>query len=150
MEGDGEGSRKRLNEGEVGSEDRSKEQEEGQRYAIAGGGGGDEDESFNIERGLRAGAGGVGFGKGLMDGPEDTLFGMPPAQSQSQQGQPHSQIRDERDGEGERYEDDDTFTDTQEPLGPQEQGRGAGGRGFRLHGLSDMETLHGGELLSSG
>ena len=121
---------------------------EGQGYAI-GGGGGDEDESFNIERGLRAGvAGGVGFGKRLMDGPEDTLFGMPPAQSQSQQGQLQSQIRDE--GQGERYQDDDTFTDTQEPLRPQEQGRGNGGRGFRLHGLSDMETLHGGELLSSG
>lgn len=135
---------------------RQQEQEEameGQGYAMGGGGGGDEDESFNIERGLRAGAGGgVGFGKGLMDGPEDTLFGMPPAQSQSQsqQGQSHSQIRDDRDGEGDRYEDDDTFTDTQEPLGPQEQGGGVGGRGFRLHGLSDMETLHGGELLSSG
>jgi len=127
----------------------------GQGYAMGGGVGGDEDESFNIERGLRAGAaGGVGFGKGLMDGPEDTLFGMPPTQSQSQsqqgQGQSQSQIRDDRDAEGERYEDDDTFTDTQEPLRPQEQGRGVGGRGFRLHGLSDMETLHGGELLSSG
>jgi hypothetical protein len=115
----------------------------------------DEDESFNIERGLHGGAGaagvgGGGFGNRLLDGPEDTLFGMPQTQAQSQQQHQSSRAAYQEFAEGE--EEDDTFTENQEirhrqPIG----GRGgAGAGGFRLHGLSDMETLHGGELLSSG
>ncbi|GAA5998390.1 DASH complex subunit ASK1 [Rhodotorula paludigena] len=78
------------------------------------------------------------------DGPEDTLFGMPPArgagaaaaQAASRRvtyADPHG---DSVDGQGEGGEDD-SFD---------EEARRSG---FRLHGLSEMETLHGGELLSS-
>ncbi|GAA5886124.1 hypothetical protein JCM16303_000052 [Sporobolomyces ruberrimus] len=117
-----------------------------------GGSGGAEDESFNIERGLRgAGAGGGGwFGNRLLDGPEDTLFGMPQQHQQQQAQGGHQQqqgLSFGGGGGGSRYEEpeqEDTFTEEHQPM--QERPYGAG---FRLHGLSDMETLHGGELLAS-
>ncbi|GAA5905437.1 uncharacterized protein JCM6883_006395 [Sporobolomyces salmoneus] len=148
------------------------EEDEGnydQRNQQEGGGGGgremyeqpygDEDESFNIERGLRGaggGGGGGGFGNRLLDGPEDTLFGMPTQPSQPSQPQSQAQSRQSATAFG-RYEgeeeEDDTFTETQEPLRPTSGAaateRGGAGQGFRLHGMSDMITLHGGELLSS-
>lgn len=76
------------------------------------------------------------------DGPEDTLFGMPA-------GRGGVARTTNAGGDGVKrvaysaIEEDDTFTDDHAPAD--------GGRsGFRLHGLDDMATLHGGELLSSG
>ncbi|GAA5995977.1 hypothetical protein JCM5350_006980 [Sporobolomyces pararoseus] len=116
---------------------------------------GEEDESFVIERGLRGGAGGGGFGNKLLDGPEDTLFGMPQGGGQQQQQQQSQRTYQELQPTEE--DDEDTFTQTQEqePSSSSSKKRNQGGRddgrggGFRLHGLSEMETLHGGELLSS-
>lgn len=82
---------------------------------------------------------GEGGGRGLrlpgQDGPEDTLFGMPPGRGGADAA---------KAGRTARFADveDDSFTDS--------GGVDGGKSGFRLHGLSDMETLHGGELLSSG
>ncbi|KWU44183.1 hypothetical protein RHOSPDRAFT_34195 [Rhodotorula sp. JG-1b] len=74
------------------------------------------------------------------DGPEDTLFGMPAGR-----GGPARTTNAGGGGKRVAYsavEEDDTFTDDHAPAN--------GGRsGFRLHGLDDMATLHGGELLSS-
>ncbi|BGP06473.1 hypothetical protein JCM10049v2_002295 [Rhodotorula toruloides] len=81
---------------------------------------------------------GEGGGRGLrlpgQDGPEDTLFGMPPGRGGADAA---------KAGRTARFADveDDSFTDS--------GGVDGGKSGFRLHGLSDMETLHGGELLSS-
>ncbi|BGP23220.1 DASH complex subunit ASK1 [Rhodotorula toruloides] len=81
---------------------------------------------------------GHGGGRGLrlpgQDGPEDTLFGMPPGRGGADAA---------KAGGTARFADveDDSFTDS--------GGVDGGKSGFRLHGLSDMETLHGGELLSS-
>ncbi|GAA6062643.1 hypothetical protein JCM10212_003455 [Sporobolomyces blumeae] len=134
----------------------------------------DDDDSFAFEReGLRAGHGADAGGRGgrgkggLLDGPEDTLFGMPPTASAGGAAAPvaptgrpnHHHLgyslgpgrggttaigRDGPDGE-----EGDSFTDSHDG----DYDDGFGGRGqagaFRLHGLSDMETLHGGELLSS-
>ncbi|GAA5947873.1 hypothetical protein JCM3765_001122 [Sporobolomyces pararoseus] len=112
----------------------------------------EEDESFNIERGLRGVGGGGGFGNKLLDGPEDTLFGMPQQPPQ----QSSHQVVSQRAYEQQVEEEEDTFTQTQEhggeePLGSKraQTGGSRNGAGFRLHGLSEMETLHGGELLSS-
>ncbi|GAA6005871.1 hypothetical protein JCM11491_004042 [Sporobolomyces phaffii] len=118
----------------------------------AGYGRGGEDESFDIERGLRGqevgpgggGGAGVGFGNRLLDGPEDTLFGMPPTQAAAT-------ARTQPPALGSRYEEDedDTFTENQDVSSGPAQVPTRGGAGFRLHGLSEMETLHGGELLAS-
>lgn len=84
------------------------------------------------------------------DGPEDTLFGMPnaaggggtfaaaPSSSAAAAGKRPAYAAVE--------EEDDTFTDDQ----AQVAGGGGSRSGFRLHGLDDMATLHGGELLGSG
>ncbi|GAA5866525.1 hypothetical protein JCM3774_004000 [Rhodotorula dairenensis] len=83
------------------------------------------------------------------DGPEDTLFGMPAgrggnAAAATDAGRPTGAAT--AGGKRVAYaavEEDDTFTDDQAQVDN-------GGRsGFRLHGLDDMATLHGGELLSS-
>ncbi|GAA5851268.1 hypothetical protein JCM3766R1_006046 [Sporobolomyces carnicolor] len=146
---DGAGTRDRYDEESFVEEDEDRQAEPSY---VAGGGGAYEDESFNIERGLKgAGIGGGGFGNRLLDGPEDTLFGMPqqsqPSQAQARQSSSVSQASAYGYG-GEQGED--TFTETQEPLrtaAARDGGRGQGG--FRLHGMGEMETLHGGDLLSS-
>ncbi|GAA5975849.1 hypothetical protein JCM10908_005300 [Rhodotorula pacifica] len=78
------------------------------------------------------------------DGPEDTLFGMPAGRGGGSRAVP-ANAGPPAEGKRVTYaavEEDDTFTD--------DQAHADGGRsGFRLHGLDDMATLHGGELLSS-
>ncbi|POY72466.1 hypothetical protein BMF94_4292 [Rhodotorula taiwanensis] len=81
------------------------------------------------------------------DGPEDTLFGMPAGRSAATGGAPgpNANATGKRVAYAVEEESDDTFTDDQARAGA-----AAGGRsGFRLHGVDDMATLHGGELLSS-
>ncbi|GAA5899790.1 hypothetical protein JCM5296_004222 [Sporobolomyces johnsonii] len=103
------------------------QQQQQQRY--------DEDESFALDAGLAGPAGGR-FAARLQDGPEDTLFGMPTTAQGGAGGRPSI-----RPPSRQLYEDD-SFTD-------EEYGTKSDGSRFRLHGLSDMETLHGGELLAS-
>ncbi|GAA5976551.1 hypothetical protein JCM11641_001337 [Rhodosporidiobolus odoratus] len=93
----------------------------------------EDEEEFRRARGLRLPG---------QDGPEDTLFGMPTAkggqgQAAAKRGVSFGMMgaRETEDQEG--YEEEDSFA---------EEARRSG---FRLHGLSEMETLHGGELLSS-
>jgi DASH complex subunit ASK1 len=116
------------------------------RYAPIGGDDDDDEDEFRAAgRGLRMPG---------QDGPEDTLFGMPPANANAggaAQAKPKPRgvsfgaqlsaqeySHHEEEGEEGLYEEEDSFA---------EEARRSG---FRLHGLSEMETLHGGELLSSG
>lgn len=89
----------------------------------------------HYEQSLAGEEGGRGLRLPGQDGPEDTLFGMPPGRG----GADAAKV-----GRTARFADveDDSFTDS--------GGLDGGRSGFRLHGLSEMETLHGGELLSSG
>ncbi|GAA6049805.1 hypothetical protein JCM3770_002170 [Rhodotorula araucariae] len=67
------------------------------------------------------------------DGPEDTLFGMPAARGGTAAPRRVTYAPEE----AEFAEEDDSFA---------EEARRSG---FRLHGMGEMETLHGGELLAS-
>ncbi|BGP46535.1 hypothetical protein JCM10450v2_002380 [Rhodotorula kratochvilovae] len=68
------------------------------------------------------------------DGPEDTLFGMPAARTG---GAAPSRRVTYAPAEEDLGEEDDSFA---------EEARRSG---FRLHGMDEMATLHGGELLAS-
>ncbi|GAA5929039.1 uncharacterized protein JCM15063_004029 [Sporobolomyces koalae] len=128
----------------IGNDQEGQHERDLYQYGIAR----DEDESFNIERGLTRGnpvGGGGGFGHRLMDGPEDTLFGMPPSQPPPPAAAAAAMAQPRFPATGLDYPEADEDTFTQEPLDRPANNS----RGFRLHGLSDMETLHGGELLSS-
>jgi hypothetical protein len=59
-----------------------------------------------------------------LDEPEDTLFGIPRGQQQLRKPNAH--------------DDDDSFTNERQQA-----------RGFHMHGINDMDTLHGGQLLES-
>ncbi|GAA5887247.1 hypothetical protein JCM6882_002462 [Rhodosporidiobolus microsporus] len=103
----------------------------------------DEDEFRAAARGVRLPG---------QDGPEDTLFGMPAARGGGGAaagggagGAPPKRgvsfggaMAHEYDPQqGQSYEEEDSFAQE------------ARQSGFRLHGLEEMETLHGGELLAS-
>ncbi|BGP14354.1 hypothetical protein JCM10213_004481 [Rhodosporidiobolus nylandii] len=100
------------------------------QYAPIGGEEDDDEEEFRA-RGLRLPG---------QDGPEDTLFGMPATRG----GQPPKRgvsfggaKQHDYEQQSAHYEEEDSFVEE------------ARRTGFQLHGLSEMETLHGGELLAS-
>lgn len=85
------------------------------------------------------GAGGRALRLPGQDGPEDTLFGMPAGRGGAAAGP---------GGASRRV----TYAPQEEDVGEEEDSFEEEARrsGFRLHGMGEMETLHGGELLASG
>ncbi|GAA5954525.1 hypothetical protein JCM21900_005976 [Sporobolomyces salmonicolor] len=134
----GQGAEDESYTGEEGTEGFGQhgQQQQQQRY--------DEDESFALDAGL-AGRGPDGrFAARLEDGPEDTLFGMPTAKGGGRGGGEGGARPSSRPLSRQLVYEDDSFTDEAAAYGAEPDGNR-----FRLHGLSDMETLHGGELLAS-
>ncbi|GAA6034893.1 hypothetical protein JCM8097_009354 [Rhodosporidiobolus ruineniae] len=134
-----------------------------QPYGLPAAGG--EEEYYDDEDEFRA----AGVGRGVrlpgQDGPEDTLFGMPPARSGASSSAAFA-LSGAGAGAGAKPKRGVSFGGAmahEYSAEQSEDGLGAEGQyveedsfaeearqsGFRLHGLSEMETLHGGELLAS-